>query len=170
MGLCITGVKLKEKKDGDMEACVASERFSRSLLSHETFKCDSEEIFGGDCDVADCLGVSYGTYNDIRDYISRYAIGKPSREVWGDCSDLKDNEPYPHPLCHIINFSDCEGFIGPKAVKEMAEYLQIHECEIYEKFKKDHDEGEDTFYSNVFINLSKGIRETARHGGYLFFS
>jgi len=164
MGLCILGVKIKHREGGEYFTQTNS-TFARSLPEDERIHFNEEDKE----EIIDCLGVSYGTYNGIRGDIAKYTVGKTAGDVWGQCVSLEDDQPYPHPIYHLINFSDCEGYIGPKAVKEMATYLQTHEQEICDKFKKDYDDEDGSFYYNVFKRLSEGIRATAREDGYLCF-
>jgi hypothetical protein len=89
------------------------------LLPIERIKYNYEEI-----ENMDSIGWAYSYYNNVRDDLSRFITGKPASLVWGECEALKNGKPYPNPMYHIINFADNEGTIGPKAVKEMSEYLE----------------------------------------------
>ena len=50
---------------------------------------------------------SYGGYNLWRDLLSRAFLGVPARDVW------RNPGAYDSPITSLINFSDCEGLIGP---------------------------------------------------------
>jgi hypothetical protein len=55
---------------------------------------------------------SYTSYQEWRERLALFAYGKPLREVW---STEKDG-----PFFEVLDFSDCEGVIGPKIAAKLA--------------------------------------------------
>lgn len=63
---------------------------------------------------------SYGGYNAWRDDLAQFAAGIPAEGYWkGGDEDL--------PFYELINFSDCEGTIGPLAAKDLLEDFRQHQ-------------------------------------------
>jgi hypothetical protein len=52
---------------------------------------------------------SYSGYNRFRDILAQCTLGVTAEAVWAD--DLKYGD---RPFYNLINFSDCDGIIGPK--------------------------------------------------------
>lgn len=160
MGLCLLGVRVNRDDTSDEKTYIMSESFRHSLKKEEEipYKRDDLEI------VFTAFSISYGTYNQLRDLI---------REVIGNSDELD----------YLLNFSDCDGFIGPSAVKKMAEFLKVHgpslTLEIKQKVAKDYGEDEldideEDKESVFFYNCAKGlcdcIVKTAQFdNGYLMF-
>jgi hypothetical protein len=77
---------------------------------------------------------------------------------------LKQTDSYPNFSYHLFCFSDCEGYIGPKAMKELSQYLT--EVDALKKMKNISDE----YDRNTAIALIKCIHKTASvDDGYLLF-
>ena len=57
---------------------------------------------------------SYGGYNDWREALSMFAYNVPPSVVWKNNDAYKDK-----PFYRLINFSDCEGIIGPEECKKL---------------------------------------------------
>lgn len=52
---------------------------------------------------------SYSGYNYWRDLLSRAALKVPAQTVWKNPDQFRDL-----PFYWLVNFSDCEGYIGPE--------------------------------------------------------
>lgn len=59
---------------------------------------------------------SYGGYNEWRAALSRAALGVEPETIWQD--NFRDWEG--KPFAELINFSDCEGVIGPDVCAKLA--------------------------------------------------
>lgn len=58
---------------------------------------------------------SYGGYNAFRERLCWSVLGVSPRDVWND------PDAYAHrSFFSIINFSDCEGFLGPRTCRRLA--------------------------------------------------
>lgn len=128
MGLSIQGVRLKKvilncKNDESSE-----DWFSKTFVYPEFFRTlsRSEEITYHQ-DEVDCvhigISMSYCWYSEFRENFSKLMVGKSHYQILKQCAKLKKKDKYPNPLYHILNFADNEGYIGPKALKEMADHL-----------------------------------------------
>lgn len=62
---------------------------------------------------------SYSGYNAWRDALCRAANGVVASFVWSDVERWRDA-----PFFHLINFSDCEGTIGPAVCARLAEQFR----------------------------------------------
>jgi len=63
---------------------------------------------------------SYSGYNRWREQLSRFALGVPPETVWGN------PEYIGKPFYELIEFSDCEGFIGPAIAEKLSRDFQQH--------------------------------------------
>jgi hypothetical protein len=61
---------------------------------------------------------SYGSYNDFRRGLAAL-VGETPERIWGD-PDFKG------PFAELINFSDCEGFIGPWTSDKLAKDFEAY--------------------------------------------
>jgi hypothetical protein len=69
------------------------------------------------------FGFRAGSYSGYNAYRARLAelVGTTDRAVW--------NDPKPGPFMEQINFSDCEGFLGPKTCAKLLVDYTEHEAE-----------------------------------------
>lgn len=162
MGLVIEGIKIDTEieinpKESYEVHCLKG--FERSLPISEIVKVS----YGENRELLSCgLQLSYGGYNNFRNELSLAALGIDANEVWNEVNHLRVDEDYPEAIYHLINFADNEGFIGPKAVKELSDY-----------FKKENEKIVDNLpeeYHNILRGLVDCIHETANVNGYLEFS
>ena len=58
---------------------------------------------------------SYGGYNNWRELLSLAALDIQPGVIWRDPADWADQ-----PFFELINFSDCQGVIGPEACADLA--------------------------------------------------
>ena len=149
MGLCILGVKIIHDENGEKSPFIAHEKFRRSLTKEEEkIKFNKEDLEEIDC----AFSISYGSYSGLRSEIG----------------NLSDQHGELDPL---LMFSDCEGFIGPQAVRSMAKYLDKYGPSIVAEIRQDEIESEmDEFYSSCAKGLFNCIKKTAEvENGYLMF-
>ena len=66
-------------------------------------------------DVGEAGYWSYGGYNRWREALSMLALGVMPRRVWDKPDDFAGQ-----PFVELINFSDCEGTIGPDVAARLA--------------------------------------------------
>ncbi len=59
---------------------------------------------------------SYGGYNAWRNQLARMMLDMTDRQVW----DADEGSLAGRPFVDLINFSDCEGFIGPKTCAKLS--------------------------------------------------
>jgi hypothetical protein len=65
---------------------------------------------------------SYSGYNEWRGDLSQLMLGVSARTVWGREEEFKDK-----PFYELINFSDCEGIIGPVVARKLAADFAAHQ-------------------------------------------
>lgn len=69
---------------------------------------------------------SYSGYNLWRDWLSRAALGVPAERVWGRNFARFRNRG----VAWLVNFSDCEGFIGAEVCARILADIRAHEATI----------------------------------------
>lgn len=75
---------------------------------------------------ADSMGFragSYGGYNGWRNELAKLAGYVSADAVWAAC-------PMEGPFVELINFSDCEGVIGPKVAAKLAKDFAEYQAKI----------------------------------------
>ncbi len=95
---------------GHTRAYLGDESFSRSFRGLVADHCYATEgeTFG-------FRAGSYSGYNQFREELCKAALGVAPQEVWAE-----PNEYVDRPFFELINFSDCEGSIGPEACADLA--------------------------------------------------
>lgn len=68
---------------------------------------------------------SYSGYNIWREELSKHALGVSPGRVWNDPGAWADR-----PFYELINFSDCEGVIGPEVSARLAQDFRDHRDDI----------------------------------------
>jgi hypothetical protein len=58
---------------------------------------------------------SYSGYSEWRGMLARFGMGTDPRWVWSEPETFKDT-----PFFELVNFSDCEGSIGPEACADLS--------------------------------------------------
>ncbi len=86
--------------------------------------------FGAEYQYEDCYcfcAGSYSGYNYWRNWLSLTVLGISAATVWAN-KELYQEKPF----YRLINFSDCEGVIGPIHSAKLAEDLKEHQSSIDE--------------------------------------
>lgn len=79
---------------------------------------------------------SYSGYNWFREALSKAALGVEPRAVWDDPDSYRDK-----PFVEMINFSDCEGVIGPEVCAELAKDFRDHREDVREALVAESEDG-----------------------------
>lgn len=159
MGVSIYGVNIPPRSKGEYKT-FCYEDFYRSLNKNEiTYKKDTDQ------QTQNGVSVSYGYYNQIREELSLAFLKADCQTVWQRCAKLKKRKKYGRSLYHLVNFADNEGYIGPKAVKQMSRYFKRSK-----NFNKNISKVPKEYRSYI-LELIDCIHETAKmESGYLVFS
>lgn len=112
-------------------------------------------FYFGEMGEAFCAG-SYSGYNRVRADICRLAFGVDPDAVWADADRFRDEPIYP-----LINFSDCEGAIGPETSKRLADALDA----LAPRFGEMRDEWSET-RAEMF---RRAFRQAAESDGFVLF-
>lgn len=75
---------------------------------------------------------SYSGYNIFREWLCKAVLGVAPEIVWAN-----PEQWWNQPLVPLINFSDCEGLIGPVTAQRLAQDFAQHR----ERLGADQDEG-----------------------------
>lgn len=103
------------------------------------------------------LGVhagSYSGYNQWRDWLSRTMLGVPARAVWENEKIYKGR-----PFYELIDFSDCEGIIGPVVAAKLAADFEQHQAAA-----EHYGQHEDGWYARKYHEWHKVFALAADNG------
>jgi hypothetical protein len=99
--------------------------------------------------------------------LAQFALGKTPEPVWAD-------EEAKGPFTELINFSGCEGYIGPvvaaKLAKDFADYQQ--RAEEYAANQGEPDHGSEDWSGDEWLEVYNDWRrafEMAADGGAVIF-
>jgi len=106
-----------------------------------------------------CAG-SYSGYGAWRDWLSIAALGVSAKTVWRDFDAYRNRG-----VAWLINFSDCEGYIGPAVCRLILDDIRAHEDAIRSKAT-----GPDADYYLGRLDVWLAGLEVAADGGMLSFS
>ena len=123
MGLDIEVWRLYEPaKDCTAETCESSDHVTTWRHSEfpAHFKGLTEDHYTG-MRVMRFPAGSYGGYSHWRDWLSRTFLGAGSDAVFDKPENYKEK-----PFEELINYSDCEGCIGPKVCMKLAQDFRTH--------------------------------------------
>lgn len=97
---------------------------------------------------------SYGGYNDYRNKLSECFLNVQSNEVW-----TNERRYEGKPFYEQINFSDCEGFIGPKVSAKLHEDYKRGRDQWYEFLKELYagDDEEIKWGMAIYDNWTKAF-------------
>lgn len=163
MGLDISAVKITPINESEINFSTnedensktfALDGFERTLLPHERIKLiwNDEEFEHENASPIDdgSISIGYFGYNTFRSQLAIASIKKNATEIWEEARTLQPDQNYPHPIYHIINFADNEGFIGPEAVKAVSSYFEENKEEIHQNMQGDHFKNFFLKFANVF--------------------
>lgn len=173
MGISIYGVILEplnfysdvvDPSDEPSVPFIVSPLFKKSLKKSEIIS------FVNTKDISeDYFQLSYSGFSYFKSLLCKKLYEIDIDSLYDKFTYTKFNKKYECPFYHFFNFSDCEGYIGPSAVKEMAEAFKNKEFK--KKFMKKNKAKKDDFdYNDHTKLLYKIIIETAKANGYLRFS
>jgi hypothetical protein len=156
MGLDIVAFKGLTKTDAEENIHVSHDGFGYNN-DLETGWYDSEDSFH-------FRAGSYSSYNGWRRALCEAFNGMTDIEFWKDSDSLTDA-----PFYELINFSDCEGQIGPKVSEKL--YQEFENPENEKKFEEYCEKkfGNEPgivkeFYMANWQDFKKAF-EAARHNG-----
>jgi len=116
-------------------------------------------------EVLDFRAGSYSGYNDYRRMLSECFLNVPPDNVWANERAYIDK-----PFYEQINFSDCEGFIGPKVSAKLFEDYKKGRAK-WEAFLKDSfgsDQEEKSWRLNLYDKWTRAF-ELAADDGIVWF-
>lgn len=136
----------------------------------EGIKCDRETVYEYANSHAFRAG-SYGGYNSWRDALAELA-GYPSFQidVYGGKRDShaaacwSEGGGLAGPFNELINFSDCEGTIGPVVAAKLAKDFEIFEPIAREQW----DNSEKRYYFERYLDWKQAFEYAADNGAVVF--
>lgn len=111
---------------------------------------------------------SYGGYNNWRKQLAVMAGYGSVQNVWNDFNNdiryhklkkIQNEDDHIKPFYLIINFSDCEGFIGPDISKKL--YMDFVNFD--EKAKE-----QDEYFYNKYCEWKEAFRIASEYGFVIF--
>ena len=105
---------------------------------------------------------SYSGYNTYRKMISECFLDTTQNEVWDNEKKFEGK-----PFYEQVNFSDCEGFIGPEASAKLAVDYKEGRDQWYE-YLRESGETQIEYYMSKYDQWTKAF-ELASDGGFVWF-
>lgn len=115
-------------------------------------------LYVGEKEYHFCVG-SHFYYDNWRDWLAYSFFGVKAEEVWRNHRKLIGK-----PFVELIDFSDCQGTIGPKTSAKL--YQDFREYRQFALFSTYVDESEKY---ETYLEFMKAFR-LARDGGFVTFS
>ena len=108
---------------------------------------------------------SYSTYNWFRRNLSTAIFGVSSENIWLNSESYKGR-----PFYELIEFSDCDGIIGPDVSEKLYQDFETHRSNMVkyclDNFINDDDSYEYTM--NLYDNFTKAFKIAKEHGAVQF--
>jgi hypothetical protein len=101
---------------------------------------------------------SYSGYNRFRESIAFLALGVSPKTIWENTEAYKNK-----PFFELINFSDCEGVIGPVTSAKLFQDFKDFEAEIEKKSIAGHG-GASEWFMESYRNWMKAFEIAADSG------
>lgn len=105
---------------------------------------------------------SYSGYNAFRDTLSVILQGEKDHHAWSRVA----NEGYTKPFDLLINFSDCDGVIGPTSSKKLAQAFEDH-LEDWTEFTKNDEDGE--YLLDKYLKWMAAFQTAGDNNGCILF-
>lgn len=159
--------EVETDEDGDPKDWNSWRRISEGLveMSNEHGQGQAADVEPGFYSFGEGFGFragSYSGYNSWRDELARMAGWTGAKEVW----TLGQEEDAGGPFFEIINFSDCEGVIGPKISAKLSADFKANTDKAY-AWAQEHSEDTGWFLEK-YNDWSKAF-ELAADGGMVLF-
>jgi hypothetical protein len=123
---------------------------ARPIVENGVYKINGEQFSP--------WGSAYSAYNRWRAWLSQTMLNADPREVWRNEAKYSGA-----PFYELINFSDCEGIIGPVVAKKLAADFASHQ------WKADHfGQDENGWYARKYADWRKAF-ELAADDGFILF-
>ena len=109
---------------------------------------------------------SYSGYNEWREMLARLVgypeAPHPSPRRAGEMSNAASvwNDPKPGPFVELINFSDCEGVIGPRTSAKLAKDFAAYQAKA--------DAHPDDYFRAKYADWRKAFEMAADNGAVYF--
>lgn len=116
---------------------------------------------------------AYSTYNRFREWLCRAALGVTPREVW----EARESKKFDgRPFVELIDFSDCEGAIGPTTSAKLAKDFAEHESSVLAKTFSDYTPGawmscdvrDDEWNRTLYGEFRRAFEMAAKGGAVRF--
>lgn len=103
---------------------------------------------------------SYSGYGYFREKLSRLALDVEPAQVWNNPDNFVDK-----PFVDLINFSDCEGVIGPETSARLFRDFERH----LERAKTFPKENEYDFFLNTYLSFMNAFELASKDNGVVRF-
>jgi hypothetical protein len=124
-------------------------------------------VLAADCPVSEDTGFragSYSGYNWWREQLCQLALDVPPDDVWGDPEHYAGK-----PFVELINFSDCEGCIGPITAAKLAVDFREYGPRVRTGAAKQITDDEERSYFLDTYNDWQQAFEIASRDGFVIF-
>lgn len=107
---------------------------------------------------------SYSGYNRFREDLCRAALGVEPRKVWNDAAAYTER-----PFYELINFSDCEGTIGPEAAADLYRDFGEQEEAVLAAVAGTLDEMDLEWFAGLYAEWKEAFRVASQGHGIVEF-
>lgn len=103
---------------------------------------------------------SYSGYNYFRNTLAKGILGVSDEMLWNNHEEYIDK-----PMYEIINFSDCEGCIGPMVSKKLHKDFVDNRVKYLNYIS---EIGDPKYYERVYDDFTKGFELASNEGIVIF--
>lgn len=141
--------------DGAVYANGNNERSLRGLLPETWYSAKYSHGFRAG---------SYSGYNRFREDLCRAALGVEPREVWSSPAAYEEK-----PFYELINFSDCEGTIGPEAAADLYRDFEDQEAAVLAAAAAALEEQDLEWFAGLYAEWKNAFRVASEGHGLVEF-
>ena len=164
MGLDIISISKIEKSDNE-DGFYIDKITEKTKYNHNHNYGEGWYESGVDSKTFDFRAGSYSTYSQFRQVLSKAILGCSPETVW-----LKEEEMKDAPFFELINFSDCDGYMGPEVAEKLYNDFLAHAKQFVSYVYKNIDDvNSREFLTIKYDNWAKACHN-AKEGGILIFT
>lgn len=105
---------------------------------------------------------AYSSFGQFRSRLCSLALDTDILDVWDDVDSYVGK-----PFIELINFSDCEGFIGPKTSAKLAK--DFNELESKGTLKFSEDAEDQAYYMSIYYKFRNAFAQAGEENGVVLF-
>tara|TARA_A100001037_G_scaffold79513_1_gene71528 strand:+ start:20921 stop:21415 length:495 start_codon:yes stop_codon:yes gene_type:complete len=164
MGLDIISISNIEKSNDD-NGFYIGKITEKNKYSHNHKYEEGWYESGVDSETFDFRAGSYSSYGQFRQILSKSILGCSAEVVW-----MKEKEYKGSAFFELINFSDCEGYIGPETSEKLYMDFLLNAKKFVTYVHKNIDDKESRSYFITLYDQWAKACQNASSSGILIFA